>query len=238
VIAAAIRSARCRPCTRFGSRRRRPTSTKAEHQSSSSRPATGGGYDTYATPDRPPPRPAYSRSARDRARRTCRAPPALRAANYSTLLRQGRHRHRHARPGKLSSTGARHAGPHRRWQRASTGSGHPQQQRRALYACICQVKRIRGRAHPELISRPRARPFAPQLDRAQQRGRHPAQAHHRLSGSSDSRLAMIAGEVDALSSPGRCSRFEAEHLLRGPADQSLLQTGADKHTGSRPCSAH
>jgi tripartite-type tricarboxylate transporter receptor subunit TctC len=48
-------------------------------------------------------------------------------------------------------------------------------------------------------------------------------------GSSDSRLAMIRGEVDALSQPWPVLKIEAEQLLRERQINLLLQTGADKH---------
>jgi tripartite-type tricarboxylate transporter receptor subunit TctC len=48
-------------------------------------------------------------------------------------------------------------------------------------------------------------------------------------GSSDSRLAMIRGEVDALSQPWPVLKVEAEQLLRDHQINLLLQTGADKH---------
>jgi len=48
-------------------------------------------------------------------------------------------------------------------------------------------------------------------------------------GSSDSRLAMIRGEVDALSQPWPVLKVEAEQLLRDRQINLLLQTGADKH---------
>src|SRR5215475_9880883 len=48
-------------------------------------------------------------------------------------------------------------------------------------------------------------------------------------GSSDSRLAMIRGEVDALSQPWPVLKVEAEQLLRDKQINLLLQTGADKH---------
>ena len=48
-------------------------------------------------------------------------------------------------------------------------------------------------------------------------------------GSSDSRLAMIRGEVDALSQPWPVLKIEAEQLLRDRQINLLLQTGADKH---------
>jgi tripartite-type tricarboxylate transporter receptor subunit TctC len=48
-------------------------------------------------------------------------------------------------------------------------------------------------------------------------------------GSSDSRLAMIRGEVDALSQPWPVLKVEAEQLLRERQINLLLQTGADKH---------
>jgi tripartite-type tricarboxylate transporter receptor subunit TctC len=48
-------------------------------------------------------------------------------------------------------------------------------------------------------------------------------------GSSDSRLAMVRGEVDALSQPWPVLKIEAEQLLRDRQINLLLQTGADKH---------
>jgi len=48
-------------------------------------------------------------------------------------------------------------------------------------------------------------------------------------GSSDSRLAMIRGEVDALSQPWPVLKVEGEQLLRERQINLLLQTGADKH---------
>lgn len=48
-------------------------------------------------------------------------------------------------------------------------------------------------------------------------------------GSSDSRLAMIRGEVDALSQPWPVLKVEAEQLLRDRQINLLLQTGAEKH---------
>src|SRR5262249_10833563 len=48
-------------------------------------------------------------------------------------------------------------------------------------------------------------------------------------GSSDSRLAMIRGEVDALSQPWPVLKVEAEQLLRDRQINLLVQTGADKH---------
>jgi tripartite-type tricarboxylate transporter receptor subunit TctC len=48
-------------------------------------------------------------------------------------------------------------------------------------------------------------------------------------GSSDSRLAMIRGEVDALSQPWPVLKVEAEQLVRDRQINLLLQTGADKH---------
>jgi tripartite-type tricarboxylate transporter receptor subunit TctC len=48
-------------------------------------------------------------------------------------------------------------------------------------------------------------------------------------GSSDSRLAMIRGEVDALSQPWPVLKIEAEQLLRERQINLLLQTGVDKH---------
>jgi len=48
-------------------------------------------------------------------------------------------------------------------------------------------------------------------------------------GSSDSRLAMIRGEVDALSQPWPVLKVEGEQLLRDRQINLLLQTGADKH---------
>src|SRR5262245_26448799 len=48
-------------------------------------------------------------------------------------------------------------------------------------------------------------------------------------GSSDSRLAMIRGEVDALSQPWPVLKVEAEQLLRDRQINLLLQMGADKH---------
>ncbi len=48
-------------------------------------------------------------------------------------------------------------------------------------------------------------------------------------GSSDSRLAMVRGEVDALSQPWPVLKVEAEQLLRDRQINLLLQTGADKH---------
>jgi tripartite-type tricarboxylate transporter receptor subunit TctC len=50
-------------------------------------------------------------------------------------------------------------------------------------------------------------------------------------GSSDSRLAMVRGEVDALSQPWPVLKVEAEQLLRDRQINLLLQTGADKHPG-------
>ena len=48
-------------------------------------------------------------------------------------------------------------------------------------------------------------------------------------GSSDSRLAMMRGEIDALSQPWPVLKVEAEALLRDRQINLLLQTGADKH---------
>jgi tripartite-type tricarboxylate transporter receptor subunit TctC len=48
-------------------------------------------------------------------------------------------------------------------------------------------------------------------------------------GSSDSRLAMMRGEIDALSQPWPVLKVEAEALLRERQINLLLQTGADKH---------
>ena len=48
-------------------------------------------------------------------------------------------------------------------------------------------------------------------------------------GSSDSRLAMIRGEIDALSQPWPVLKVEGEQLLRDRQINLLLQTGADKH---------
>src|SRR5262249_47710766 len=49
-------------------------------------------------------------------------------------------------------------------------------------------------------------------------------------GSSDSRLAMIRGEIDALSQPWPVLKVEGEQLLRDRQINLLLQTGADKHS--------
>jgi len=48
-------------------------------------------------------------------------------------------------------------------------------------------------------------------------------------GSSDSRLAMMRGEIDALSQPWPVLKVEGEQLLRDKQINLLLQTGADKH---------
>src|SRR5215510_9604739 len=48
-------------------------------------------------------------------------------------------------------------------------------------------------------------------------------------GSSDSRLAMMRGEIDALSQPWPVLKVEAEQLLRERQINLLVQTGADKH---------
>ena len=48
-------------------------------------------------------------------------------------------------------------------------------------------------------------------------------------GSSDSRLAMMRGEIDALSQPWPVLKVEGEQLLREQQITLLLQTGADKH---------
>jgi tripartite-type tricarboxylate transporter receptor subunit TctC len=48
-------------------------------------------------------------------------------------------------------------------------------------------------------------------------------------GSNDSRLAMIRGEVDALSQPWPVLKVEGEQMLRDKQINLLLQTGADKH---------
>jgi tripartite-type tricarboxylate transporter receptor subunit TctC len=48
-------------------------------------------------------------------------------------------------------------------------------------------------------------------------------------GSNDSRLAMMRGEVDALSQPWPVLKVEGEQLLRDKQINLLLQTGADKH---------
>jgi tripartite-type tricarboxylate transporter receptor subunit TctC len=48
-------------------------------------------------------------------------------------------------------------------------------------------------------------------------------------GSSDSRLAMMRGEIDALSQPWPVLKVEGEQLLREQQINLLLQTGADKH---------
>jgi len=48
-------------------------------------------------------------------------------------------------------------------------------------------------------------------------------------GSSDSRLAMMRGEIDALSQPWPVLKVEGEQLLRDRQINLLLQTGADKH---------
>jgi tripartite-type tricarboxylate transporter receptor subunit TctC len=48
-------------------------------------------------------------------------------------------------------------------------------------------------------------------------------------GSNDSRLAMVRGEVDALSQPWPVLKVEGEQLLRDKQISLLLQTGADKH---------
>jgi tripartite-type tricarboxylate transporter receptor subunit TctC len=48
-------------------------------------------------------------------------------------------------------------------------------------------------------------------------------------GSSDSRLAMMRGEIDALSQPWPVLKVEGEQLLRERQINLLLQTGAEKH---------
>ena len=48
-------------------------------------------------------------------------------------------------------------------------------------------------------------------------------------GSSDSRLAMMRGEIDALSQPWPVLKVEGEQLLRDKQINLLLQTGADKN---------
>jgi tripartite-type tricarboxylate transporter receptor subunit TctC len=48
-------------------------------------------------------------------------------------------------------------------------------------------------------------------------------------GSSDSRLAMMRGEIDALSQPWPVLKVEGEQLLRERQINLLVQTGADKH---------
>lgn len=48
-------------------------------------------------------------------------------------------------------------------------------------------------------------------------------------GSSDSRLAMIRGEVEALSQPWPVLKVEGEQLIRDRQINLLLQTGTDKH---------
>jgi tripartite-type tricarboxylate transporter receptor subunit TctC len=48
-------------------------------------------------------------------------------------------------------------------------------------------------------------------------------------GSNDSRLAMMRGEVDALSQPWPVLKVEGEQMLREKQINLLLQTGADKH---------
>jgi tripartite-type tricarboxylate transporter receptor subunit TctC len=48
-------------------------------------------------------------------------------------------------------------------------------------------------------------------------------------GSNDSRMALVRGEVDALSQPWPVLKVEGEQLLRDKQINLLLQTGADKH---------
>src|SRR5262249_44341812 len=48
-------------------------------------------------------------------------------------------------------------------------------------------------------------------------------------GSSDSRLAMVRGEIDALSQPWPVLKVEGEQLLRERQINLLVQTGADQH---------
>jgi tripartite-type tricarboxylate transporter receptor subunit TctC len=48
-------------------------------------------------------------------------------------------------------------------------------------------------------------------------------------GSTDSRMALVRGEVDALSQPWPVLKVEGEQLLRDKQINLLLQTGADKH---------
>ena len=48
-------------------------------------------------------------------------------------------------------------------------------------------------------------------------------------GSSDSRLAMLRGEIDALSQPWPVLKVEGEQLLRDKQINLLLQTGVDKN---------
>jgi tripartite-type tricarboxylate transporter receptor subunit TctC len=49
-------------------------------------------------------------------------------------------------------------------------------------------------------------------------------------GSNDSRMALIRGEVDALSQPWPVLKVEGEQLLRDKQINLLLQTGADKNS--------
>ena len=57
-------------------------------------------------------------------------------------------------------------------------------------------------------------------------------------GTNDSRLAMMRGEVDALSQPWPVLKVEGEQLLRDKQINLLLQTGSrDKHPSSRRCRA-
>jgi tripartite-type tricarboxylate transporter receptor subunit TctC len=48
-------------------------------------------------------------------------------------------------------------------------------------------------------------------------------------GSNDSRMALVRGEVDALSQPWPVLKVEGEQLLRDKQINLLLQTAADKH---------
>ena len=57
-------------------------------------------------------------------------------------------------------------------------------------------------------------------------------------GSNDSRMALVRGEVDALSQPWPVLKVEGEQLLRDKQINLLLQTGADKNRGAPASAAH